>query len=141
MCNVPVLVGQGCAGKIPQPRVLVREEDDSPFCRKNRRAGVRLVAAETPECGQEVSGLRPLQRRPSSGAFTAMQAAQVINRSWRPLCGWKAVIRSPSGKRGAMAHSWSAVVGGCQRIQREARQERRWWSPLCSERMQMYGNE
>ena len=33
--------------------VLVKEEDDSPFCRKNTRVGVRLVAIETLECGHE----------------------------------------------------------------------------------------
>ena len=56
MCNVPVRVGEGCASKIPQSCVLVKEEDDSPFCLKNTRVGVRLVAVETPECGHE--GLR-----------------------------------------------------------------------------------
>ena len=53
VCNVPVLVGEGCAGKIPQSSVLVEKEDDSPFCRKNTRVGVRLVAMETPEYGRE----------------------------------------------------------------------------------------
>ena len=53
VCNVPVLVGEGCAGKIPQSCVLVEKEDDSPFCRKNTRVGVRLVAMETPEYGHE----------------------------------------------------------------------------------------
>ena len=52
-CNVPVLVGEGCASKIPQSCVLVKVEDDSPFCRKNTRVGVRLVAVETPEYGHE----------------------------------------------------------------------------------------
>ena len=32
---------------------MVKEEDDSPFCRKNARVGVRLVAMETPEYGHE----------------------------------------------------------------------------------------
>ena len=53
VCNVPVLVGEGCASKIPQSCVLVKKEDDSPFCTKNTRVGVRLVAVETPECGHE----------------------------------------------------------------------------------------
>ena len=52
-CNVPVLVGEGCASKIPQSCVLVKEEDDSSFCRKNTRVGVRLVAMKTPEYGHE----------------------------------------------------------------------------------------
>jgi len=51
--NVPVLVGGGCASKVPQSCVLVKEEDNSPFCRKNTRVGVRLVAMETPEYGHE----------------------------------------------------------------------------------------
>ena len=45
--------GKGCASKIPQSYVLVKEEDDSLFCRKNTRVGVRLVAIETLECGHE----------------------------------------------------------------------------------------
>ena len=53
VCNVPVLVGEGCAGKIPQSSVLVEKEDDSPFFRKNTRVAVRLVAMETPEYGRE----------------------------------------------------------------------------------------
>ena len=48
VCNVPVLVGEGCVSKIPQSCVLVKEEDDSSFCRKNMKVGVRLVAMETP---------------------------------------------------------------------------------------------
>ena len=93
VCNMPVLVGGGCASKIPQSCVLVKVEDDSPFCRKNTRVGVRLVAVETPEYGRESIGLLPLKRRPSSGAFTLMPAAWVINRrSWRPLCSLKATI-------------------------------------------------
>ena len=52
-CNMPVLVGEGCASKIPQSCVLVKEEEDSPFCRKNMRVGGRLVAMETPEYDHE----------------------------------------------------------------------------------------
>ena len=40
VCNVPVLVGEGCDSKIPQSCVLVKEHD-SRFCRKNTRIGVR----------------------------------------------------------------------------------------------------
>lgn len=50
---MPVLVGEGCASKIPPSCVLVKKEDDSPFCTKNTRVGVRLVAVETPEYGRE----------------------------------------------------------------------------------------
>jgi len=39
VCNMPVLVGEGCASKIPQSSVLVKEEENSPFCRKNMRVG------------------------------------------------------------------------------------------------------
>ena len=42
-CNwSPVLVGEGCAGKIPQSCVLVKEENDSPFCRKNTSVGCEV---------------------------------------------------------------------------------------------------
>ena len=93
VCNVPVLVGEGCAGKIPQSSVLVEKEDDSPFCRKNTRVGGRLVAVETREYGHE--GLRATATRKEAqlSAFTLMHAAWVINRrSWRPSCGQKAMI-------------------------------------------------
>ena len=72
---------------------MVKEEDITPFCRKNTRVGVRSVAMETPEMVMRVLGLLPLKRRPSSGAFTLMHTAWVINRrSWRALCGQKAMI-------------------------------------------------
>ena len=106
VCNVPVLVGGGCAYKIPQSCVLVKEEDDPLFCRKNTRVGVRLVAVETPEYGRESIRVLPLKRRPSSGAFTLTHTARVINRrSWRPLCGRKAMIQSPSWKHGGMTRT------------------------------------
>ena len=68
--NVPVLEEEGCACKTPWSCALVKEEDDSPLCRKTMRAGMRLVAVETPECG-----VLPLARRSSSGTFTPMHAA------------------------------------------------------------------
>ena len=60
VCNVPVLVGERCASKIPQSCVL--SEEDSPFCRKNTRVGVRLVAVETPEYGHEGLRATPTQK-------------------------------------------------------------------------------
>ena len=51
--NVPVPEGEVCACKAPWSCALVKEEDDSPLCRKNMRAGMRLVAVETPECAHE----------------------------------------------------------------------------------------
>ena len=104
VCNV--LIGEGCASKIPQSCVLVKEEDDSPFCRKNTRVGVRLVLQEHLSMVMRVLGLLPLKRRPSSGAFTLMHTAWVIKRrSWRPLCGQKVMIWSPSPKHGGMTHT------------------------------------
>ena len=50
-CNMPVLMGEGCASKIPQSCALGKEENNLPFCRKN--TDVRLVAMETPENGHE----------------------------------------------------------------------------------------
>ena len=49
---MPVLVGGGCSSKIPQSCVLLKEEDDMFFCRKNKRFGVRLVTMETPGYNQ-----------------------------------------------------------------------------------------
>ena len=54
VCNVPVHVGGGCS--------MVKEDDNSPFCRKNTRVGVRLVAVETPEYGQEGTWAYPTQK-------------------------------------------------------------------------------
>lgn len=31
VCNVPMLVGEGCSSKIPQSCVLVKEEENLPF--------------------------------------------------------------------------------------------------------------
>lgn len=56
---MPVLVGGGCASKIC---TLVKEEDNTPLCRKNTRAAVRLVATETPEHGQESIRAYPTQK-------------------------------------------------------------------------------
>ena len=80
VCNVPVLVGDRCSSKIPQSCVLVKEEDDSHFGRKNTRVGVRLVAVEIPEYDHEGTRTTPLKRKPNSGAFTLMHTASVINR-------------------------------------------------------------
>ena len=77
---MPVLVGGGCASKIPQSCVLVKEEEeDTPFCRKNTRIGVRLVTMETPEYGQQGIRASPNQKVASSGAFTLMYTAWVTN--------------------------------------------------------------
>ena len=51
--NVPVLEEEGCACETPWSCALVKEEDDSCLCSKNTRAGMMLVAVETPECGDE----------------------------------------------------------------------------------------
>ena len=59
---MPVPVGGGCASEIPQSCVLVKEQDDTPFGRKNTRVGVRLVATETPEYGQEDIRATPTQK-------------------------------------------------------------------------------
>ena len=55
-------VGEGYASKIPQPCVLVKEEDDSPFCGKKTRVGVRLVTMKTPKYGQEGIRASPTQK-------------------------------------------------------------------------------
>ena len=63
------LVGGGCAtttgqsnSKMCQSCVLVKEEGDTPFCSKNTRAGVRLVATEASEYGQKGIRAYPTQK-------------------------------------------------------------------------------
>ena len=41
---------------------MVKEEDVTPLCRKNTKVGVRLVATETPEYGQEGIRASPTQK-------------------------------------------------------------------------------
>ena len=60
-CNIPVLEEKGCACKTLWSCALVKKEDDLRLCRKNTRAGMRLVAVETPECGDE--GIRVIVTR------------------------------------------------------------------------------
>ena len=67
--NVPVLVGEERASKISQSCVLVKEKDDSPFCRKNTSVGVRLVAMETPEYGHEGSRATATQKEAQLRCF------------------------------------------------------------------------
>ena len=62
VCNMLVLVGGGCTNNIPQSCVLVKEEDNTPFCRKNTRVGVRLVTMKTPKYGQEGIRASPTQK-------------------------------------------------------------------------------
>ncbi len=90
--NVPVLEGEGCACKTPWSCVLVKEEDDSPLCRKNARTGMRLVAVETPECGDE--GIRVTATlKETKIRCLLMHTAWVINRRrWRPFCSRKVMI-------------------------------------------------
>lgn len=57
---MPVLVGGRCASKILQSSVLVRE-NNTPFCRKNTRVSVRLIATETRKYGQERIRVSPTQ--------------------------------------------------------------------------------
>lgn len=57
-----MLVGGGCASNIPQSCALLKEEDDFPFRRKNRRPGVRLVATEAPGYGQVGIRATPTQK-------------------------------------------------------------------------------
>ena len=91
--NVPVLGEEGCACKTPRSCALVKKEHGLRPCRKNTRAGMRLVAVETPACGDEGIRVTATRKETNSGAFTLMHTAWVINRrSWRPLCVWKVMI-------------------------------------------------
>jgi len=69
VCNLSVLVGGECTSKIPQSCAMVKEEEDSPYCRKNTRVGVRLVAMESPEYGQEGIRASPTQKEPQLRCF------------------------------------------------------------------------
>ncbi|XP_035169883.1 uncharacterized protein LOC118159406, partial [Oxyura jamaicensis] len=61
-CNMPVLVGEECASKTLQSCVLVKDEDDRTFCRKDTRVGEKLVTMETPEYGQKGIRASPSQK-------------------------------------------------------------------------------
>eukprot|EP00076_Gallus_gallus_P031631 XP_024997169.1 syntaxin-4-like [Gallus gallus] len=90
------------------------EEDDSPFCLKNTRVGVRLVAVETPECGHE--GLRATAT-PKKAQLRCLYAnARSMGNKQE---GLEAIVQSESYDMVAItetgwddSHSWSAVMDG-----------------------------
>ena len=112
VCNVPVLVGERCASKIPQSCVL--NEEDSPFCRKNTRVGVRLVAMETPEYGHE--GIRATATPKEAQLRCLYTNAHSMGNKQEEL---EAIVQSESYDIVAItetwwndSHSWSAVMDG-----------------------------
>ena len=111
---MPVLVGGGCASKIPQSRALVKEENNSPFCRKTTRVGVRLVAVETPVYGQD--GIRATASQKDTQLRCFYTNADSMGNKQEEL---EAIVWSESYDIVAImetwwndSHSWSAVTDG-----------------------------
>ena len=101
VCNVPVLVGGGCASRILQSYVLVKEENNSPFCRKNTSVGVRLVAVQTPEYGHE--GIRATAT-PKEAQFRCFYTnARSMGNKQEEL---EAIVRSESNDIVAITETW-----------------------------------
>ena len=113
-CNVPVLEGEGCACKTPWSCALVKEDDDSPLCRKNMRAGMRLVAVEAPECCHE--GIRVTATcKETELRYLYTNACSMGNKEEE----LEAIVCSESYDIVAVmemwwndSHSWSAVMEG-----------------------------
>ena len=121
VCNITVLVGEGCASKIPQSCVLAKEEDNSPFCRKNTRVGVRLVAMETPEYGHE--GIRATATEKEAKLRCLYTNARSMGNKQEEL---EAIVCSESYDIVAItetwwndSHSWSALMEGYQLFKRD----------------------
>ena len=94
--------------------VSMKEEDDSPFCTKNRRVGVRLVAIETPEYGHE--GIRPTATKKEAQLRCFYTNAHSMSNKQEEL---EATVWSESSDIVAItetwwndSHSWSAVMDG-----------------------------
>ena len=109
-----MLVGEGCASKISRSCVLVNEEDDSPFCRKNTRVGGRLVAVETREYGHE--GLRATATRKEARLRCLYTNERIMDTKQEEL---EAIVGSESYDMVTItetwwneSHSWSAVTDG-----------------------------
>ena len=120
--NVPVLEGEGCACKTPWSCALVKEEDDSPLCRKNTRAGMRLVAVETPECGDE--GIRVTATRKEIKLRCLYTNARSMSNTQEEL---EAIVCLESYAIVAItetwwndSHSWSAVMEGYRLFKRDS---------------------
>ena len=92
----------------------MKEEDDSPFCGKNTRIGVRLVAVETPECGHE--SLRATAT-PKEAQLRCLYAnAHSMGNKQEEL---ETIVQSESYDGVAItetwwndSHSWNAVMEG-----------------------------
>lgn len=98
-CNKPVFVGEECASKIPQLCVLVKEDDDTAFYRKNMRVSARLVTMETSEYGEE--GVRASATQNVVQIKCIYNNACSIGNKQKKL---EAIVQLPSQKRGGMTH-------------------------------------
>ena len=101
VCNVSVFVGGGCASKIPQSCAKVKEENHSPFCRKNTRVGVRLVTTERPEYGQE--GIRATATQKEDHLRCFYTNGHSMGNKQKDL---EAIVRSESYDVVAITETW-----------------------------------
>ena len=90
------------------------KEENSLFCRKNTRVGVRLVAVETPEYGHE--GIRATATQKEAQLRCFYTNAHSMGNKQEEL---EAIVRSESYDIVAItetwwndSHSWSAVMDG-----------------------------
>ena len=118
--NIPVLEEEGCACKTPWSCALVKEEDNSPLCRRNTRAGMRLVAVETPECGDE--GIKVTATRKQTKLRYLYTNAHSMGNKQEEL---EAIVCSESYDIVAImemwwnnSHSWSAMMEGYRLFRR-----------------------
>ena len=94
----------------------LKEEEDSPFCRKNTSVGVRLVAMETPEYGQE--GIRASATQKVGQLRCFYTNAYSMGNKQEEL---EAIVRSENCNIVTSmktwwndSHSWSAVIDSYQ---------------------------
>ena len=110
---MPVLVGGGCASRIPQSCALVKK-DDSPFYRKNRRVGVRLVATETLGYGQEGIRATAIQKKAQLRCFYTNEHSMSNKQEELEAIVWLESydIVAITETWWNDSHSWRAVMDG-----------------------------
>ena len=120
--NVPVLGEEGCACKTPRSCALVKKEHGLRPCRKNTRAGMRLVAVETPACGDE--GIRVTATRKEIKLRCLYTNARSMSNTQEEL---EAIVCLESYAIVAItetwwndSHSWSAVMEGYRLFKRDS---------------------
>ena len=121
ICNIPLLEGEECANKIPQSCVLVKEEDNSPFCKRNTRVGVRLVATEASEYGQKGIRAYPTQKVAQLRCFYTNARCMGNKQEEQEAIVWSESydIVATMETWWDDSHSWSAVMDGYQLFKRD----------------------